>query len=324
MPDNTLRYLSRRDVEAAGVSMREIIDALEEMFVEKGRGRVEMPPKPGIHTQPDAFVHAMPAWIPRLGAAGMKWVSGYPANPARGLPYISGLLVLNDPETGVPTAVMDCTWITAQRTGAATAVAARRLARPESATVGIVACGVQGRSNLEALACLFSLRRARAYDLDPEIARRFAREMSGRLGLEVEPVGRVEEAVRGLDLVVTSGPILRRPAPPIPAGWLAEGAFACPLDFDSMWQGAAFREADLLVTDDLAQFAYYRREGYFGETPDPAADLGQVIAGDAPGRTDARQRTIALNLGIALEDMATAVLVERRARERGLGVELPL
>ena len=106
------------------------------MFREKGEGRVEMPPKIGIHTMPDAFIHAMPASIPAQKAAGMKWVGGYPDNSKRGLPYITGLLILNDPETGVPVALMDCTWITAQRTGAATAVAAKYLARPESAVSG--------------------------------------------------------------------------------------------------------------------------------------------------------------------------------------------
>ncbi|MAE61288.1 MAG: peptide transporter, partial [Planctomycetaceae bacterium] len=129
MDTETVLYLSRADVEGVGLSMREVIDALERMFVEKGEGRVEMPPKPGIHTRPDAFIHAMPAYIASQSAAGMKWISGYPENQQKGLPYISGLLVLNDPETGIPIAVMDATWLTAQRTGAATAVAAKMLAR---------------------------------------------------------------------------------------------------------------------------------------------------------------------------------------------------
>src|SRR5882762_5748898 len=135
-------YLSHSDVVSAGPGMAEIIAALEEMFREKAEGRVEMPPKIGIHTMPDtmpdAFIHAMPASIPARKAAGMKWVGGYPDNSKRELPYVTGLLILNDPETGIPVALMDCTWITAQRTGAATAVAAKYLARSESSTVGIL------------------------------------------------------------------------------------------------------------------------------------------------------------------------------------------
>ena len=127
-----------------------------------------------------------------------------------------------------------------------------------------------------------------------------------------------------MDLVVTSGPILRQPSPAIGPGWLAEGAFACPLDFDSYWQGDAFREADLLATDDTGQMSYYRQEGYFGDTPEPYADLGEISAGRKPGRQSDSERNISVNLGLGLEDMATAVLVYRKARELGVGQELPL
>lgn len=317
-------YLSREDVEATQLPMSEIIQALEAMFKEKGNGEVEMPPKPGIHPRPDAFIHAMPAYIPSVQAAGIKWVSGYPGNQARGLPYITGLLILNDPDTGVPLAVMDCTWITAQRTGAATAVSAKYLARPESASVGIVACGVQGRSNLEALACLFTVRLVKAYDLDPDVARRFAREMGERFDLDIEPVTTLPEAVQGLDIVVTSGPILKNPQPSIEAGWLAPGSFASLVDFDSYWQGAALREVDKLATDDVAQMRYYRQAGYFRDTPEVYADLGEIVAGRKPGRESASERTAAVNLGIALDDMATAIRVYQRATARGIGRALPL
>lgn len=324
MPNQTLLYLSRRDVEAVNLPMSEIIAALEAMFKEKGLGQTEMPPKPGIHTRPDAFIHAMPAYIPSLEAAGVKWVSGYPANQGKGLPYISGLLVLNDADTGIPLAVMDCSWITAMRTGAATAVAAKYLARPDSRTAGIIACGVQGRSNLEALACLFRLEHVRCYDLFPEVAEQFAHEMRAQLGLSIEVVGTPAEAVRGLDLVVTSGPIVKHPQPVIEADWLAAGAFASPVDFDAYWQGGALKQIDKLATDDHDQMRYYRTAGYFQVTPEPYADLGQIAAGLKPGRERAAERTMSINLGIALDDMATAIRIYQAARARGLGQELPL
>ena len=208
-------YLSRNDVEDVNLPMKDIIRALEVMFKDKGNGKVEMPPKPGIHTRPDAFIHAMPAYIPAMKSAGMKWVSGYPGNQKKGLPYITGLLILNDPDTGIPTAVMDATWITAQRTGAATAVAAKYLARRNSSTVGIIACGVQGRSNLEALAEIYRISKVKAYDIFPDIAKRYANEMGKKLGLDIEPVKTPREAVTGMDIVVTSGPILKHPSPVI-------------------------------------------------------------------------------------------------------------
>jgi ornithine cyclodeaminase/alanine dehydrogenase-like protein (mu-crystallin family) len=320
----TVRYLSRSDVERVNLSMAEIIEALSRMFREKGEGRVEMPPKPGIHTRKDAFIHAMPAYIPSMNAAGMKWVSGYPSNQAKGLPYITGLLILNDPETGIPTAVMDATWITAQRTGAATALAARHLARPESSTAGILACGVQGRSNLEALACVFRIKKVKAYDTHPEVAQRFAREMAPKVNADIEVVSTPKAAVVGQDLVVTSGPILKNPSPAIEAGWLGKGCFGSAVDYDSYWQGPALQQADKVSTDDIDQLEYYRKAGYFQQTPKPYADLGAIVAGKKPGRERPDERTIAINLGIALDDMATAVLVEAKARALGIGIDLPL
>jgi ornithine cyclodeaminase/alanine dehydrogenase-like protein (mu-crystallin family) len=207
----SLLYLSRADVEACEVTMASIIQALQVAFEEHGLGKVEMPPKPGVHSRPDAFIHAMPAYIPALHAIGIKWVSGYPENYKLGLPYITGLLILNDDETGLPLAVMDCTWITGMRTGAATGLAAKHLARNDSRVVGILGCGVQGRSNLEALSVLFDLKKVMAYDRLHENAERYAAEVRERWGLEVVVAADPREAVTGCDIVVTAGPILRVP-----------------------------------------------------------------------------------------------------------------
>jgi len=251
-------------------------------------------------------------------------VSGFPQNPRKGLPYISGLFILNDVRTGLPLSVMDCTWITGVRTGAASAVAAKYLARPESTTIGIVACGLQGRTNLEAMSCVFPLERAFAYDIEPRVSATYAEEMGDKLGLEVVPVDRLSNAVEGLDLVVTSGPILKEPTPNIPAGWLAPGSFACPLDFDSYWTGEAFREVDRLATDDHGQLSYYRTVGYFTDTPEPYADLGEIVTGQRSGREDPAERSMSLNLGLAIEDVASARIIYERALASGVGTELPL
>lgn len=320
----TLRYLSRQDVESLAIGMEEIIDAVEAAFREKGQGTAEMPPKPGVHPRKDAFIHAMPAFLEGMKAAGLKWVSGFPQNLEKGLPYISGLFILNDVQTGLPISVMDCTWITGARTGAASAVAAKYLARPESTSIGIVACGLQGRTNLEAMACVFPLEKAFAYDIDSTAAATYADEMGEKLGLEVVPVDSLRDAVEGLDLVVTSGPILKEPTPSIPAGWLAPGSFACPLDFDSYWTGEAFREVDRLATDDHEQLSYYRTMGYFGDTPEPYADLGEIVTGQRAGRENSAERSMSLNLGLAIEDVASARIIYERALELGVGTRLPL
>ena len=317
-------YLSGSDVAAAGPGMAETIRALEQMFREKGEGRVEMPPKIGIHTMPDAFIHAMPASIPGQKAAGMKWVGGYPDNSKRGLPYITGLLILNDTETGVPVALMDCTWITAQRTGAATAVAAKYLARPESSAVGILGCGVQGRSNLEALKVLFPLKKVYAYDTHPDRADRYAAEMSRQLGVEVVAASDPRDAVVASDIVITAGPILRTPHATIQRGWLREGAFASLVDFDSYWHSAALHEADKFCTDDVPQLHHYRDIGYFQDIPPIHADLGELVTGRKAGRERPEERTMACNLGLALDDVAVAPLIYARALEKGIGSWLPL
>lgn len=324
MPKHRLLYLSRADVEAVGVAMPEIIDALEVAFRQHGEGKVEMPPKPGVHSRPDAFIHAMPCYIPGPEAIGVKWVAGYPDNPQRGLPYISGLLVLNDADTGLPLAVMDCTWITAKRTGAATALAARYLARPDSATVGILGCGVQGRSNLEALRVLFPVQRVMAYDRKLENALRFADEMDDKWGLEVTVADEPRQAVSGCDIVVTAGPILRQPHATIQAGWLDAGAFASLVDFDSYWDRAALAEVDKFCTDDVPQLEHYQHVGYFQQLPPVYASLGELVTGQKPGRQSSSERTMTANLGLALDDMATAPIVYRRAVERKIGRWLPL
>ncbi len=325
MKETQLLYLSKADVAAVGLTMKEVIDTLEKAFCEKGEGRVEMPPKPAIHPGGgDNFIHAMPAYIQGLSSAGVKWVSGFPDNFKRELPYITGLMILNDTDTGLPLSVMDCVWITGMRTGAATAVSARYLARPDASSVGILGCGVQGRTNLEALNVLFPLKKVLAYDVNPEAANRYSNEMSRRFDLEVATVKSPEEAVRGCDMVVTAGTLQKKPHATIQAGWLDEGAFASLVDFDSYWQPDALKEATKFCTDDTPQLRHYQQVGYFQDIPDIHADLGQLATGSKPGRESPSERNIAANLGLALDDVAVAPLVYQRAKENGIGTWLPL
>jgi ornithine cyclodeaminase/alanine dehydrogenase len=325
MKEQRILYLSKKEVAETGLTMPEVIEAVEQAFKEKGEGRVEMPPKPGVHSRPNSFIHAMPAYISATGALGVKWVAGYPDNSKKGLPYISGLLVLNDAETGLPLAVMDCVWITAMRTGAATAAAARHLAREDSKVLGVLGAGVQGFSNLEALKVLFPIERVAAYDIDPGQLENYRQRTRKRWPeIEVVPCSRPEQAVKEMDIVVTAGPIVRPPHATIKAGWLSKGAFASLVDFDSYWSGEALREVDKFATDDIPQLEHYKTLGYFQDIPPVYADLGELVTGRKPGRQTAGERTIACNLGLAIDDLATAPLVYRRAIDRGLGTWLTL
>lgn len=305
--------------------MQEIISALEVAFKEKGEGRVEMPPKPGIHPgEGDNFIHAMPAYIPALRSAGIKWVSGFPDNQKKGLPYITGLLVLNNAETGLPISVMDCVWITAMRTGAATALSAKYLARSDSKTAGVLGCGVQGRSNVEALKVLFPIKRILAYDINENAAQSYANEIEARFNLEVEIVREPVMAVKGCDIIITAGPILKKPHATILPGWMCEGAFASLVDFDSYWNPNAMKEVQKFCTDDKAQLEYYKEAGYFQDIPPVYADLGELAAGSKTGRESPSERTMTANLGLALDDMAVAPLIYEKATKQGIGTWLDL
>jgi ornithine cyclodeaminase/alanine dehydrogenase-like protein (mu-crystallin family) len=362
-----LIYLSRADVEGLGMTMREVLDVLDEGFAAKGRGLTEMPPKPGVHPRPDCFIHAMPAWVkpavspgyaeaagpaagvpagepaPRLGTvaprigrvtprsgevAGVKWVSGYPPNKGLGIPYISGLVVLNDCETGFPVAVMDCAWITAMRTGASVGIAARHLARKDGDTAAIVGCGVQARTSLRALVEeLPALVEVRCYDIDRAANDAFIAEMGALFpALRFVTCPSASAAVRPADVAVTAIPIVQDPAPELDAGVLKPGALAVALDYDADWTGAAMRECDRFFSDDVEQLLATKAHGvYFGGIPDEVSgDLGEVAAGLKPGRTGEKERIFCMNMGIAVDDVVTARVLYERAVERGAGVRLPL
>jgi len=326
MNRNRILYLSMQDVQRADVSMERIIDAIESVYEQKGRHNVEAPPKIGIHTRPNALIHAMPAYIPSAKAAGMKWVGAYPENYKHGVPQVSGLIVLNDDETGIPYCIMDCRWVTAKRTGAKSAVAAGFFSKKDSNTVGIIGCGVQGRSNLEALHHRFDIELVCAYDVDAKAAADYASEIAERFGLTVKVVDTPEEAVREMDIVVTAGPIQKNPDPVIEDSWFKRGAFAAPVDFDSCWKPELLQNVDLFATDDVDQFMHYQQLGYFKGVPSrqPILDLGDVATGKAPCRQNDTQRIVAMNLGLAIDDMAVAPLVYRAAKEKEIGSWLDL
>lgn len=318
-------YLSLKDVQSLNISMGQIVGWVEEALRLKGLGKTEMPPKPGIHTRPDAFIHAMPAYLPDLKAAGMKWVSGYPDNFKKGLPYISGLLILNDPETGIPIAVMDCTWITAMRTGAVTAVAAKYLARPDASVIGIIGCGVQGRSNLEALAAaLKKITTVKAYDARPESQKAYVEEMGKKFKFNVVGVGSPKEAVTSSDVVVTAVPIAKDPQPVIEDSWLKLGALAAPVDLDTLWKAEVLQKVDKFCVDDTPQILRFKSEGYLKSLPEIYADLGEIVAKKKPGRQNDKERIMSMNLGLALEDVAVAIHIYQTASEKGIGRKLPL
>ena len=211
------------------------------------------------------------------------------------------------------------------RTGAATAVAAKYLARSDAKTLGIIGCGVQGRSNLEALHIMMKdLEEVRAYDISSANLQRYVEEMTKELGITVKAVKGPREAVEGSDIVVTAGPIVKHPRPVIEKSWVKIGVFACPIDFDSYWRPEVMHLMDKFCADDVEQLDYYRSTGYFQDIPNVYADLGELVLGKKAGRESDDERVMSMNLGVAIEDMAVGVRVYEAARRKGVGRKLPL
>lgn len=320
-----LLYLSRNEVASIQIGMAEIIRLLEEAFLEKAKGNVDALHKTELHPKrDDDFINAMPCSFPHK-AAGIKWISAYPGNKDKGLPYLSGLIVLNDPQTGIPLAIMEAGIITAIRTGAVTGLAAKYLARQDSRTVAILGCGVQARTQLEAvLAVSPGIQLVKAYDVIPEAASRYTAEMGDKFKVRMEITASPEAAVRDSDIIVTAGPILSSPNPVIEGSWLKEGCFGAPIDYDSYWKKSAFEAAARIYVDDVAQFDSHRPLGYFSAVPPVYGELADLVAGKISARLNDTERLIAVNLGLSLEDIAVASQVYEQALKKGLGRILPV
>jgi ornithine cyclodeaminase/alanine dehydrogenase-like protein (mu-crystallin family) len=346
-------YLSRPEIETLGLGMAEIVAAVERAFGIKGVGGAAMPPKTTLHGTEGAFVQVMAAWVEVTGsevtgsraaasadssrptaaaAMGVKLVSVFPANADRGLAVTNALIVLADPQTGLPIAVMDGGLVTALRTGASVGVAARHLAAPEVDCVGVLGCGAQARTSVRGLAAVLPcLREVRCHDLVPASAARFAGEMQDALmaaGIrspEIVVCAAAGEVCRGAGVVVSAITMASDAAPPLHAGLLEQGALAVALDYDAAWTPAAMAECERFVADDRAQTIATKAHGVrLAGIPEMIdADLGEVVAGLVPGRTAATDRVFCLNLGVAVEDVVCAGLVYDRALSAGVGTRLP-
>jgi alanine dehydrogenase len=307
----SLRFLSRSEVAGLLPDVDEQLDLVERTYRALAAGRVELPPKPGVHPRKDSFLHAMPAYLRDEDVVTLKWVGGYPANKGRGLPYITGLIVVNDAETGLPVAVMDGAEITAARTAAASGVCVRRFAREGWSRAAILGCGEQGLFHARLLHALEPDVAIRAWDPHPERIE--------RLGHLVQAANGWEDAVAGADVVVTAGPIVEDPSPSIRPEHLGERWLALPIDFDFYIRAETVASVDLFLADDIGQFEYYREQGHFQGWPAPEGNVGEGL-----GREGAPARVLCCNLGIGALDAAFANAVLAQAQSVRAGVELEL
>jgi ornithine cyclodeaminase/alanine dehydrogenase len=279
-----------------------------------------MPPKVYLPLERhDGDFRAMPAYS--AGAAGVKWVNAHPRNPRKhGLPAVMAVYIYSDPETARPLAVLDATLITAFRTGAAAAVATRHLARKGATSVGLVGCGVQARTALQALREVMKVADVRLADLSPEAMERLAREEGGTPG--------TVEAAAGCDVVVTTtparGPVVRR-------GWVRPGTHLNAMGADAPGK----QELDPRILQDARVFLDDMAQATeSGEVNVPlhrgelrreelAGTLGEVVAGRIAGRRG-DEITVFDSTGLALQDLAVARLLYEKARANGIGLEVDL
>jgi ornithine cyclodeaminase/alanine dehydrogenase len=318
-----LLYLSQEDVISVGITMEETISIVEDALREHGLGETENPPKPGVHP-PNAFIHAMPGYLPRKKAAGLKWVSSFSSNTTLAIPPVMGLFILNDVQTGQPLAVMDCRWITAMRTGAVSAVAAKILAAKDPSVIGIVGAGIQGRYNLLALAAAVpSIETVRVFDINSQALDGFVSAFSSVLTLKIEIGKSAQEVIEGAQIIVTATGRLDKPI--FKENWVSEGALILPIHHRG-WENRTLHRCDQFVTDDWRQLHQAHREvgGFDGPLPDLHVELGEILAGKKPGRRNEKERIIDFNYGLAIEDVAMAMEIYKRAIGLEVGTVLPL
>jgi alanine dehydrogenase len=320
LPSATLRYLSRADVEALDLPGLAVVEIMERAFADKRANGVELPPKIGIHPREDAFIHAMPAYLGAQDVAGIKWVSGYPTNRAHpGVPYLHGLLVLSDAETGAPRCIMDATWVTEVRTAAVSVLGIHALLAREPASVAIIGCGRQGLAHLDLISRAFpTVAMAYLHDPDAAAAERLRTFIGDRLDVRV---GGLAEAAAEADIVVTCAPIVKHPARPLLASAVTGDAVVCAVDFDATLDAELVRAAGVFVVDDVPQYRHYMHQGHFGGYPDDPHELCDVLA-DRPAIGSGPR--VYAPLGIALADIAVGARLYDAAESAGIGVSLPI
>jgi ornithine cyclodeaminase/alanine dehydrogenase-like protein (mu-crystallin family) len=327
--DRPLHYLSAADVEAAMPPLDERLRLAEQTMVALVAD-AELPPKIGVHPRPDgSFAHAMPAHLRGADAAGgddllgMKWIAGFPGNRGRHLPALHGLVLLANPVTGVPVALLDAGPITAERTAAVSGVAIARFApavtgRP--ARAALIGAGVQGRSHLAVLGRVLAGVELAIFDRHPDRADALAttaRTVEGIAAAQVSATAR--EAIQSADVVVTAasfGPVRQVMAP----DWLTPDALVVPVDYATYCSAAVARDAALFLVDQREQFLANRDAGLFADYPDPTATIGEAIVGGTPRPVIGR--VVVSHLGVGLADLVFGSAILRRAEAAGLGTSL--
>jgi len=325
-----IRYLGAGDVVACMPPLADRLRLAERTLVGLATG-AELPAKIGVHPRPaDSFIHAMPAYL-RGGAedgsedlVGMKWIAGVPANGLAGLPALHALVVVNDPRTGIPLAIMDGGPITSQRTAGVSGVAIGRWSPPVTGRpprAVIIGAGTQGRAHVPVLGHLLPGVELAIHDRLPERAAALAAEAASVPGIgEAHAALDPRPAVTIADVVITCvsfGPVRQV----MGSGWFASDALIVAVDYATSIAADVAMNAALFLTDERGQLFANRDAGLFDGYPDPDATLGEAILAGTP--RPANGRVLVTHLGVGLADLVFADAILRAAEARGIGTLLP-
>jgi alanine dehydrogenase len=322
--------LARKDVEQL-LTMEMAMEAVEEAFLEDGRGTTQVPERIALWFEDlHGVIGVMPGYLKGLQAAGVKIICHHEQNRAKyNLPATAGLVVYHNPLTGMPLAIMDCAYITRMRTGAATGVSAKYLARADAKTLGIVGAGAIALPQVAAIAKVRELSSVRVYDLDDEASARLVAALKD-MGMQAEAVASARDACRGVDILVTCTPAR---SALIQGDWVEEGMHIAAVGADMPHKreldSDVYARADKWVTDLVKQalitgeIAQALADGAISEDS-LHATLGEIAAGQKKGRENNAEITIFKSTGMAIQDVATAKKVYELARDKGLGVEVSI
>ncbi|RLI05086.1 ornithine cyclodeaminase family protein [Candidatus Bathyarchaeota archaeon] len=308
----------------------EAVKLVEQVFRDKNLGRIQNPMKTYlVYDRYNGDHRFMPAYIEGLDVAGVKIVNTHPENRRKfGLPTVSGIIVLLNPEDGRILSIMDATWITAVKTAAASAVATKYLGRDDSEVFGLVGAGLQAVAHVDAFTCSTNISEVRVWSRTRRTVRRFLELMSERHPeLRFVEAGEVAEAVRDCDVVTTLTPSRR---PIVAADWISPGTHINAMGSDA--RGKHELEPEILrmakvVVDDLehcsltGEINVALSKGLMTKE-DVYAEIGEIILGEKPGRTSRDEVTVFASTGIAAQDVAVAYSVYKRAVEKGFGLNV--
>ena len=318
-------WLTKDECIKAGPDLDETLAIIEKVLMDHGRKEYEMPAKIGIHPWSDVFFHAMPAYVPNSKACGIKWIECFPRNPKEfQLPQTTGLQIMNDIETGVPYAVMDCAWLTSMRTPAVTALTAAKF-HPGAEYFGMFRLRRTGRGTCE-------IHSQNAEESEEDLYLRRVGGKQDQLIQEVKPYVDVpieksdpKTMASRCDVMASATIILLNSLSVVKKEWVSKGQTILPCDLNTFWDPAIQREADKYFVDSVDEHKLFESMGYFPEgLPRIQGETGEVLADLIPGRTSSDELIVVSNIGISVCDMVMGRAIFDKAVEMGLGRKLPL